>query len=147
MAFSRSRRIRFSDCDPAGIVFYPQYFVLFNDLLEEWIDSIFPEGFAGYIFGCRFGMPTVRLEAEFKSISRMGDDVILTLEVARIGERSFELALRCKGAVDGSLRMSAKQTLVTTSLDTHQSMQMPQKLREALSRYASVEPVRAGALP
>lgn len=34
MKFSRPHRIRFSECDPAGIVFYPQYFVLFNDLLE-----------------------------------------------------------------------------------------------------------------
>ena len=31
----RERRIRFSDCDPAGIVFYPQYFVMFNGLVEE----------------------------------------------------------------------------------------------------------------
>ncbi len=30
--FSRERLIRFSDCDPAGIVFYPQYFVMFNGL-------------------------------------------------------------------------------------------------------------------
>ncbi|MEO7008669.1 MAG: hypothetical protein ABI156_05925, partial [Caldimonas sp.] len=28
--FTRSRLIRFSDCDPAGIVFYPQYFVMLN---------------------------------------------------------------------------------------------------------------------
>ena len=27
-AFRRERTIRFSDCDPAAIVFYPQYFVM-----------------------------------------------------------------------------------------------------------------------
>src|SRR5687768_1954417 len=112
MAFSRARRIRFSDCDPAGIVFYPQYFVLFNDLLDEWFDTVWTQGFADYVVRSRFGVPTVRLEADFKSVSRMGDDVILTLNVLRIGERSFELALDCKGAADESLRMSARQTLV-----------------------------------
>jgi 4-hydroxybenzoyl-CoA thioesterase len=132
MAFSRTRRIRFSDCDPAGIVFYPQYFVLFNDLLEEWIDSLLPGGFADYIIRSRFGLPTVRLEADFKAVSRMGDDVILTLDVVRVGQRSFDLALDCRGAADGSLRMAARQTLVTTSLDTHQSIPIPPKLREAL---------------
>lgn len=46
--FSRPHRIRFSECDPAGIVFYPQYFVLFNDLLEAWVDQLLPgTGFAG----------------------------------------------------------------------------------------------------
>lgn len=136
MAFSRTRRIRFSDCDPAGIVFYPQYFTLFNDLLEEWVDSIWAPGFADYIVRCRFGVPTVRLEAEFKAISRMGDDVILSLSLIRIGERSFDLALDCKGAADGVLRMSARQTLVTTSLDTHRSVQIPPQLREALTQAA-----------
>ena len=131
--FCRTRRIRFSDCDPAGIVFYPQYFVLFNDLLEEWFDSTSPGGFADYIVQCRFGVPTIRLEAEFKAISRMGDDVILTLTVIRVGQRSFELALECTGAADGELRMSARQTLVTTSLDTHQSIPIPPQLREALA--------------
>ncbi|MEP7244939.1 MAG: thioesterase family protein [Gammaproteobacteria bacterium] len=136
MAFSRTRRIRFSDCDPAGIVFYPQYFVLFNDLLEEWFDTLTAGGFADYIVRCRCGLPTVKLEAEFKAISRMGDDVILTLNGIRVGQRSFDLALECKGAVDGHLRMSARQTLVTTSLDTHRSVQIPPQLREALARIA-----------
>lgn len=142
MAFSRARRIRFSDCDPAGIVFYPQYFTLFNDLLEEWVDSILVDGFADYIVRCRFGVPTVRLEAEFKAVSRMGDEVILSLNLIRIGERSFDLALDCRGATDGVLRMSARQTLVTTSLDTHQSVRIPPKLREALTQVAP-----AGAAP
>ena len=35
--FERRLRIRFSHCDPAGIVFYPQYFVLFVGLIEDWV--------------------------------------------------------------------------------------------------------------
>jgi 4-hydroxybenzoyl-CoA thioesterase len=146
MAFSRTRRIRFSDCDPAGIVFYPQYFTLFNDLLEEWIDSTWDGGFADYIVRRRFGLPTVRLEADFKSVSRMGDDVILTLDVIRIGQRSFELALDCTGAA-GGVRMSAQQTLVSTSLDTHRATQIPPQLREALARLAPGIATQAAAAP
>lgn len=148
MAFSRARRIRFSDCDPAGIVFYPQYFTLFNDLLEEWIDSAWDGGFADFIVRRRFGLPTVRLEADFKSVSRMGDDVILTLDVVRIGQRSFDLALDCTCAVDGGVRMSAQQTLVSTSLETHRSTQIPPQLREALTQLApGITACAAGAIP
>jgi 4-hydroxybenzoyl-CoA thioesterase len=145
MAFSRTRRIRFSDCDPAGIVFYPQYFVLFNDLLDEWIDSTWDGGFADFIVHRRLGLPTVQLNAEFKAISRMGDDVVLTLDVTRIGQRSFDLALGCTGAVDRGLRMSARQTLVTTSLETHRSMQIPPQLRQALVQLAPAATAGADA--
>jgi 4-hydroxybenzoyl-CoA thioesterase len=34
--FVREKRVRFHHCDPAGIVFYPQYFVLFHELMEDW---------------------------------------------------------------------------------------------------------------
>lgn len=145
MTFRSARRIRFSECDPAGIVFYPQYFVLFNDLLEEWVDSFWPQGFADYIVQSRFGLPTVRMEADFKSISRIGDDVILTLGVNRIRQRSFELALACTGAADGQVRMSARQTIVTTSLDTHQATPIPGRLREALTQLASTSGAGADA--
>ena len=130
--FRREHRIRFSECDPAGIVFYPMYFVMFNDLLEAWVDSLLPIGFSGYVLDRRWGMPTVRLEADFKSVSRMGDDVVMTLEVVNLGNRSISLALRCEGA-GGDLRMAVKQTLVTTSLATHEAIPIPEELRVALT--------------
>jgi len=134
--FQIAHRIRFSECDPAGIVFYPQYFVLFNDLLEAWVDSLVPGGFAGFIGERRYGLPTVHLEAEFKAISRMGDDVTLSLEVIRLGGKSLTLALACI-AKDGQIRMSVKQTVVTTSLESHTAIAIPEELRLALEEPAS----------
>lgn len=129
--FQRTRRIRFSECDPAGIVFYPQYFVMFNDLMEAWVDELVPDGFRGLIIERRVGMPTVRLEADFRAISRMGDLVTLQLEVERVGTKSLNLAWRCLGE-DGELRMGAQQTIVFTSLDTHRAIAMPDDFRQAL---------------
>ena len=34
--FERALRVRFAHCDPAGIVFFPQYLVMFNGLVEDW---------------------------------------------------------------------------------------------------------------
>lgn len=129
--FERTRRIRFSECDPAGIVFYPQYFVMFNDLMEAWIDELVPDGFRGLIIERRVGMPTVRLEADFRAISRMGDLVTLALDVERVGTKSLNLGWRCLGD-DGQLRMGAQQTIVFTSLDTHRAIAMPDDFRSAL---------------
>ena len=35
-AFTRTVPIRFSHCDPAGIVYFPHYFDMFNGLVEDW---------------------------------------------------------------------------------------------------------------
>lgn len=140
--FVREKRIHFSECDPAGIVFYPQYFVMFNDLLETWVDDGLGIGFARLIGERRIGMPTVRLEADFKAVSRMGDPVRLSLAVAQLGTRSLTLALACHGVgegeggqgTDGELRMSVRQVIVTTSLQTHRAIEVPQDMREAIER-------------
>ncbi|HEX7439362.1 MAG TPA: thioesterase family protein [Caldimonas sp.] len=132
-AFRRERLIRFSDCDPAGIVFYPQYFVMFNALVEDWITEDFGIGYGALVMERRVGLPTVRLEADFSAISRLGDRVTLALEVERLGTRSLTLALRCEGA-DGVPRMTMRQVLVATSLDTHRAIPLPADLRAAIER-------------
>jgi len=131
--FRRERVIRFSDCDPAGIVFYPQYFVMFNGLLEDWVDDALDIGFRTLVIERRIGLPTVRLEVDFSAVSRMGDAVVLSLAVERLGQRSLTLALRCESRA-GELRMAARQVLVTTSLDTHRAVDIPADLRAAIVR-------------
>ena len=131
LTFERERLIRFSDCDPAGIVFYPQYFVMFNALVEDWFDESLQIGYECFVAQRRIGLPTVRLEADFRGVSRFGDKVKLTLAVERVGERSLTLQLQCLGA-GGDLRMRMRQVLVTTSLASHQAIAIPSDLREAL---------------
>jgi 4-hydroxybenzoyl-CoA thioesterase len=131
-AFVRERLIRFSDCDPAGIVFYPQYFVMFNGLVEDWVEEGLGVGYRKLVIERRIGLPTVRLEADFRAVSKMGDRVALALEVERLGSRSITLNLRCASAADGELRMQMRQVLVTTSLQSHQAIELPADLRKAI---------------
>jgi 4-hydroxybenzoyl-CoA thioesterase len=135
-SFRRERQIRFSDCDPAGIVFYPQYFVMFNGLVEDWVNDELGVGYRALIVERRIGLPTVRLEVDFLAVSRLGDTVTLALQVERLGGRSMTLALQCTDA-DGSLRMRMRQVLVTTSLDTHRAVDIPSDMRAAIERSMS----------
>ena len=134
--FQRARMIRFSDCDPAGIVFYPQYFVMLNGLVEDWVSEGLGIGYHALIAERRIGLPTVRLEADFRAVSRMGDHVALGLSVERLGSRSMALALRCFDPASGELRMQVKQVLVTTSLESHRAVEIPHDLRAAILRAA-----------
>lgn len=131
--FVRQRLIRFSDCDPAGIVFFPQLFVMFNGLVEDWFNEELGIGYAELIGPRRVGLPTVALQTEFRAVSRHGDAVALALKLLRIGSRSIELSLALRAGEE--LRVSSRQTLVTTSLDTHRAIAIPEDLRAALLRF------------
>lgn len=133
--FERERLIRFSDCDPAGIVFYPQYFVMLNGLVEDWFNEALGIAYHSLVMERRVGLPTVRLEVDFRAVSRLGDRVLLSLQVERLGEKSLALALQCR-SLDGELRLSARQVIVTTSLDTHESIPIPADVRSAIERGA-----------
>jgi 4-hydroxybenzoyl-CoA thioesterase len=89
---TRTVRIEWGDCDPAGIVFYPRYF----EIMDASISALFERAlgmtklqslktfnFAGY--------PLARTRARFVRPTRYGDDV--TVESAlTFGRASFEIA-------------------------------------------------------
>jgi 4-hydroxybenzoyl-CoA thioesterase len=131
--FEREHAIRFSQCDPAGIVFFPQYLVMVNDLNEEWVGTLIGAPYADLIGRRRIGLPTVSLQCEFSAISRMGERVTLGLSVERLGTKSITLRHGCR--LGDESRMSVRQVLVTTDLDTHRAVEVPADLREAIERF------------
>ncbi|MFT7771609.1 acyl-CoA thioesterase [Roseateles sp.] len=129
-AFEREQTVRFGHCDPAGIVFYPRYFEMLNELVEDWFAHGLGLPFAQLIVQRRIGMPTARLDTRFKRISRLGDRLCQRLYVERVGGSSLMLAIAFDGS-DGT-RVEFDQLLVCTSLDTHRPQPLPADLRVAL---------------
>jgi 4-hydroxybenzoyl-CoA thioesterase len=136
-AFTSTRTVRFADCDPAGIVFFPQYLVMLNTLVEQWFDEGLRIPYAGLIGARRTGLPTVRLEVDFTAISRHGDVLHQRLSVARLGRSSLTLAAEFLG--DDGTRLRARQVLVCTSLDTHRPLPLPADVRDALVPFIAPE--------
>src|SRR5579872_6830122 len=87
-AFTRSVQIRFSHCDPAGIVYFPHYFSMFNGLVEDWFTDELGHNYAKLILG-QYGFPFVHIECDFLIPSRIGDTVDLTLLLERVGRSSL----------------------------------------------------------
>lgn len=132
--FSRQWTIHFSHCDPAGIVFFPQYLVLFNNLVETWFTEGLGISYADMIAQRRVGLPTVHLECDFRRISRMGEQLDFCVAVKRLGSRSLTLQLWV-GEQDQP-RVRLEQVLVFTSLETHKSISIPADIRQALEALA-----------
>jgi 4-hydroxybenzoyl-CoA thioesterase len=132
-SFGSELTVRFAHCDPAGIVFFPQYLVMVNNFVEQWFDEGLRIPYAELILQRRVGLPTVRLEADFTAISRMGEVLAQRLAVTRLGRSS--LHLRHEFAAGGELRMRVRQVLVCTSLETHRPQALPDDVRQAIVPY------------
>ena len=128
--FSTQTPIRFAHCDLAGIVFFPQYLVLFNHLLEDWFTHGLGIAYADFIGARRIGTPTVRLECDFRAISRMGEDVTFSITPERVGGKSLTVTIEVRHGDE--LRVGARQVLVFTDLGTHRAIDMPADVRAAL---------------
>jgi 4-hydroxybenzoyl-CoA thioesterase len=85
-------RIRWGDCDPAGIVFYPRYFEYFNECTELLLDAAIGmpkrEVFAMYAL---IGIPMVQLRARYLIPSRYGEEVTVESTFVKVGRSSFDI--------------------------------------------------------
>ncbi|AUT61352.1 acyl-CoA thioesterase [Paraburkholderia terrae] len=132
--FDMPMRIRFAHCDPAGIVYFPQYLVMTNMLVEEWFNERLAIDYAHMIQTRRVGLPIVKLDCEFSRPSRMGETITLSLDVTRIGRRSISISIVATCADE--VRFRSAQVLVTTSLESGQSIDIPNDIAAALVAFA-----------
>ncbi|HEX4411264.1 MAG TPA: thioesterase family protein [Xanthobacteraceae bacterium] len=131
-AFTRSVLVRFSHCDPAGIVYFPRYFDMFNSLIEDWYAEELKQDLASLIKQ-ELVTPFVHIECDFKLPSRMGDVIELTLLVERLGRSSLGVAAVCHR--DGVERLRARMTTAMISTVTGKPSAMPEALRSAIESY------------
>ena len=132
-AFTRSVPVRFSHCDPAGIVYFPHYFDMFNGLIEDWYTQELGYNYAELIVGGHYGFPFVHIECDFKIPSRIGDVIDLTLLVERIGRSSLGIAI--VGHYAGLERLRARMVTAMMSLETRKPVPLPQSLRDTIELY------------
>jgi 4-hydroxybenzoyl-CoA thioesterase len=83
-------QVRFAHCDLAGIVFYPRYIEMFNNLVEDWCHAT-GVPYAEIHDGRGTGLPVVHLEVDFAAPSRMGEILSATLSVRAVGVSSLTI--------------------------------------------------------
>lgn len=106
--FTRRLQVRFKDCDPAGIVFYPRYFEMINDTAEDFFAQVLDYPF--HRMTPENGVPTVAIETQFLAPSRHGDWLEISFEVQTLGRTSLTYRQVAQSA--GQDRFHAQATLV-----------------------------------
>jgi 4-hydroxybenzoyl-CoA thioesterase len=131
--FRTERRIRFSHCDPAGIVYFVHVVDMVNGCVEDWFGEALGLTFNELHIGRRLGFPIVNTGCEFFRPCHLGDVLVLELQVARLGRSSIEFAIRDHVAGDDKFRARHKVALM--SLDTQRSLAIPEDLRAKMQPY------------
>ena len=123
------------------MVFYPQYFVLLQGLIEDWFTQGLGIDYTELIVQRRIGLPSVSLQAEFVAPSRMGEQIDFDLRVERVGGSSLTLGVVCRGT-DG-VRARFRQVVVSTSFTDDHAIAIPADIVDAIARWqqgASAKP-------
>lgn len=132
-AFVVKKLVRFQHCDPAGIVFYPEYFLMFNEVVEDWFQDGMGIDFKKLHIDDRLGIPTVKTACEFVSPSMVGDWLEYSLVVNRLGSSSVQLTIRasCKGEA----RAKLDHVIVLMKMAERKAIPWPEDMRERIARY------------
>lgn len=133
MFFECVKRIRFSHCDPAGVVFYPRYTELFHEVVEDWFAEGIGIDFRTLRDTWGLGVPAVRLDQEFIAPSRYGEVLSFRLELESIGSSSLSLVIGARAA--SGPRARAGLTLVFVSMNDFRAVPIDSALRERLQPF------------
>lgn len=126
--------IRFGDCDPARIIYFPNYFDFFHAAMEDYFRDRLGAIYHVLLSKERLSFPTVHLEVDFSAPVSYGDEVCLNVEVAKVGKASLAFRYTGKRSSDGKRVVQATATTVCTDLDAFKSVPIPDGLRGSLER-------------
>ena len=91
--FNTEIQVRFNHVDAAGIVFYPRYYEMLNQVIEEWCEQSLGFGFKDLHGEYSGGFPVAKNEVTFLNPSRLGDKLNFELAVSKLGKSSISLKI------------------------------------------------------
>ncbi|MEO8684114.1 MAG: thioesterase family protein [Devosia sp.] len=134
----RTVEIEFGDCDPAGIVYYPNYFRMFDASTAHLFEAALGMKKIAWIrqFGI-VGIPMVDTGAIFSKPSRFGDVVTIESTITELRRSSFVVGHKLYSG--GDLAIEAHEIRVWAGLDPEipggiKSRPIPPEVVAALSR-------------
>lgn len=138
----RTVRIEWGDCDPAGIVYFPRYFEIFDACTVALFERAgFRKREMLQAFGTA-GIPLVDVKSRFMIPSRFGEDVNVESSIAEWGKSSFVVRHRLmKG---DALAVECFETRVwvaraTDDPERFESRPIPVEVKEKFGAAAAAE--------
>jgi 4-hydroxybenzoyl-CoA thioesterase len=131
--FSFTQKIRFSHCDPAGILYFPHVFDFVNAAVEDWFEIGLGMPFDAFHMEHGLGNPVVTTRCEFLRPCRFGEDLTLELAPARIGHSSIDMRITAKVGDEERMRLRHRTAMI--SMDSFRPIEIPDALRARAMDY------------
>lgn len=136
MSFVSQQRVRFGDCDPAGIAYFPRLLEHVDAAVEDWtpIATGVTRREMHQQYG--LGLPTGSLATRFLAPARLEEMLDIEVVLSRVGRSSIELTVdaRC----DGARRFVATLKQVLIRLSTGRATAWPEPWRASLLGHVEV---------
>lgn len=133
-AFRTRQPIRYADCDPSEIVYFPRFFNLFTNVLEDWFAQGIGAPWKADFMGPRnLRIPTVSIACQFSRGCHLGDSLEVALWPTSIGRSSMQLAL--SGRIGNDECMRVAWTLCVVSSRSFEPVPIPDDLRARMERF------------
>jgi 4-hydroxybenzoyl-CoA thioesterase len=135
--FTRISRveIQFGDCDPAGIVYYPNYFRFFDNATAGLLSAAFAMHKRNWLehYGIA-GIPMVDTGARFITPSSFGDVVEIRSEISELGRSSFSVKHTLLREGETAIEAHEKRVWVVRGEDGGiRAAPLPDEVRQLLS--------------
>lgn len=128
------RPVRFGDVDAARLVFFPRFLEYCHDALEALFAHL-DGGYPRLTQERGVGIPTVRVECDFRAPLRYGDVARLEIDVLALGRASVTVRHTIRRDADGMACATVRHVFVTAALATLVPVPIPDDVRGLLSRH------------
>jgi len=116
--FTKKETIKFRHVDFAGIVFYPRFLEMLNDLVEDWFEEALERPFSK--IHETNGIPTVDLKVQFKKAGRIGEVLTKKLWVEKLGGASVTCGFQFEDET-GKMVLEGEVTLVNVAISENRN--------------------------
>lgn len=124
------QKVRYSDCDPQGIVFNGNYARYWDDAATDWLEEA---GFGGLeLGGIGADVLTARLEIDFKNPAHLGETLTTKTSVEKFGTTSMTVRVSSKRMSDGAVVAEGRMVWVFVDAESHKPVPIPDPIKLAL---------------
>jgi acyl-CoA thioesterase FadM len=132
--FQIRKKVHWSDCDAAGVVWFVRFLAWYEDAEEELYEAVLGRTRQSLLDSIGFGMPRVEVSAKYRAPTRAGHVVRVglhsTLEHARRLRHEFEM----RDEATGTLLAEGFVRVACVDLTTFEPRDLPAEVRELVER-------------
>lgn len=134
--YSALARVWFSDTDAQGVVYYGRYLPYFDHARTEYHRHLGALGMHG-VAGAELVMRAS--DVEYHAPARFDDLLEIYVRISRFGRTSIGYEHCAVRLPDGTLMVTATQTLVLVDLETRRPTPIPDAVREPIRAFEGTD--------